>query len=154
MIRFRQVSSWALAGLLAAASLHCNDGTQPPVASAIEMLSGSGQNGLVGEPLAEPLVVLVTDEAGDPVQGVSVQWDAQGAGTVSAEAVETGSDGRASVERVLGSEPGEQTTTASVSGLEGSPVTFLATAIDGNSPSLVMQTQPSSTAQSGVPFAV
>jgi hypothetical protein len=154
MIRFRQVSSRALAGLLVAGSLHCNDGTQPPAASEIEMLSGDGQNGLVGEPLADPLVVLVTDEAGDPVEGVSVQWDPQGAGTVSAETVETGTDGRASVERVLGAEPGEQATTASVSGLEGSPVTFLAIAIDGDSPSLAMQTQPSSAAQSGVPFAV
>src|SRR5688572_25396103 len=154
MIRFRQVSSRALAGLLAAGSLHCNDGTQPPAAAEIEMLSGDGQNGLVGEPLADPLVVLVTDQEGDPVEGVSVHWEPQGGGTVSAETVETGSDGQASVERVLGSEPGEQATTASVDGLDGSPVTFLATAADGESPILVLQTQPSSAAQSGVAFPV
>jgi hypothetical protein len=155
MIRLRHLRFWALAGLLAAGSLHCNgDNVQPPTASAIEMLSGDGQGGLVGQPLADDLVVSVTDETGNPVAGVSVHWDPQGAGTVSAETVETGPDGLASVERVLGPEPGEQTTTASVSGLEGSPVTFLATATDGSSPILVMQTQPSSSAQSGVPLAV
>jgi galactose oxidase len=115
------------------------------------MRSGDGQNGIVGQPLANPLVVLVTDEAGDPVEGVSVQWDPQGAGTVSAETVETGSDGQASVERVLGPEPGEQTTTASVDGLEGSPVTFLATA-NAATGGIVIATNPPVSALNGEVF--
>ena len=83
-----------------------------------------------GAAFAHPLLVLVTDQNGDPVEGVGVSWAAQGGGTVSTSSVETGSDGRAAVTRVLGPEPGEQTTTATVSGLEGSPVTFAATATD------------------------
>ncbi|MBA3258904.1 MAG: DUF1929 domain-containing protein [Gemmatimonadales bacterium] len=118
------------------------------------MAGGDGQNGTVGQALASPLVVLVTDQSGDPVPGVSVRWDANGAGSVSAPTTVTGADGRASVQRTLGPAPGEQTTTASVSGLEGSPVTFAATAFDGDSPVLVVETQPSSTAQSGVALAV
>ena len=99
------------------------------------MAGGDGQSGTRGAAAGQPLVVLVTDDNGNPVEGVSVGWAAQGGGSVSAETTETGSDGLASVGRVLGSQPGEQTTTASVSGLEGSPVTFLATATDGRQPS-------------------
>jgi hypothetical protein len=154
MTRLRQLRYSALAVLLAASTLRCNDSNQPSTATAIEMADGDGQIGIAGQQLADPLVVLVTDENGDPVEGVSVQWDAQGAGSVSAEAAETGSDGRASVTRVLGPELGTQTTTASVSGLDGSPVTFVSTATDGETPLLAIETQPSSGAQSGVEFAV
>lgn len=108
------------------------------------MAGGDEQFGVVGEELASPLVVLVTEESGDPVEGVSVVWDAPDAGSVSDETVETGSDGRASVTRVLGSEPGQQTTTASVSGLEGSPVTFISTATDdgGGGSGIAITTNP------------
>jgi Domain of unknown function (DUF1929) len=154
MTRLRQLRHPTLAVLLAAATLRCGDNVQPPTASSIEMADGNEQIGIAGQSLANPLVVLVTDEDGEPVEGVSVLWDPQDAGSVSSETVETGSDGRASVTRVLGPAPGEQVTTASVNGLEGSPVTFVATATDGETPILAMQTQPSSAAQSGVEFAV
>jgi hypothetical protein len=75
-------------------------------------------------------MVLVTDDEGNPVGGVSVSWNVQGGGSVSAATVSTGSNGRASVTRTLGPELGEQTTTASVSGLQGSPVTFVSTATE------------------------
>ncbi len=65
----------------------------------------------------------------------------------------TGSDGRASVQRILGPDPGDETTTATVSGLQGSPVTFISTADDGSGPRLAITTQPSSSAQSGVALA-
>ncbi len=122
----------ALPLLLAAGTLRCGDtgGGEPPTATRIEMVDGNDQTAVMGQPLPGPLVVLVTDQNGDPVEGVGVSWAAQGGGTVSPSSVETNSDGRASVTRVLGPEPGEQTTTATVSGLEGSPVTFAATATD------------------------
>jgi hypothetical protein len=156
MTRLRQLSLAAIAALLATVSLRCNGGgdTQPSTATAIQMVDGDGQTGAVGAALAKPLVVLVTDQSGNPVEGVSVAWNPQGAGSVSAGATQTGADGKASVQRTLGSSPGEQTTTATVNGLQGSPVTFLATATDGTTPTLSMKTQPSSAAQSGVPFAV
>jgi hypothetical protein len=117
------------------------------------MAGGNEQVGIVGQQLANPLVVLVTDENGDPVEDVSVRWDPQGAGSVSAETVETDSDGRASVTRVLGPEPGQQTTTASVSGLEGSPVTFVATAVEGNGEAgILITTNPPVSALSGEVF--
>ena len=155
MTRIRQLSRTTVALLLAAATLRCSDNsTAPPSgASAIEMAGGNGQVGLVGQPLPNPLVVLVTDEDGDPVEGVSVQWATQNGGSVSDQSVETGSDGRASVTRTLGPAPGEQTATASVSGLEGSPITFVATATEGgDGDAIVLTTNPPVAALEGEVF--
>ena len=141
--------------VIAAASIRCSgDNVQPPSPAAIGMVDGNGQTGPVSQALANPLVVLVTDESGNPVQGVSVAWDAQGVGSVSAQTTETDAQGHALVQRTLGAQAGEQATTAAVSGLSGSPVTFVSIATDGESPSLAVVTQPSSTAQSGVELAV
>jgi len=154
MIRRRQLRIWLVAGLLAAGSLRCDGGNiDPTVATDIEMFDGDAQTGTVGQPLPKLLAVLVTDESGNEVPGVEVRWAAQGGGTVSAETVKTGSNGRASVERVLGPELGQQTTTASVSGLQGSPVTFVATATPGGEPgSIVITTNPPVAALSGEVF--
>jgi galactose oxidase-like protein len=154
--RSRRLGLAAFAVLLSAVSVQCGgEKTAPrPTPSAIAKAGGDGQVAPVNDPLPAPLVVVVTDDAGDPVEGVSVQWDADGAGGVSPEAVETGADGRASSIRMLGDTPGQQTTTASVSGLQGSPVTFTATAVDGLTPTLGISTQPSPAARSGVAFAV
>ena len=145
----------ALLTLIAAVTLRCSgDNVQPPSPSAIAMVDGNGQTGPIGQVLPSPLVVVVTDESGNPVQGVGVAWDAQGTGSVSAQTTETDAQGHASVQRTLGDQTGEQTTTATVNGLSGSPVTFVSIATDGQSPSLAVVTQPSSTAVSGVALAV
>ena len=154
MTSLRQLRRTTLGLLVAAATLQCGgDNMKPSTATTIAGLSGDGQTARIGDPLADPLVVKVTDEAGDPVQGVAVQWEAQGGGSVSSASVTTGSDGLASVQRTLGPDVGDATTTASVSGLQGSPVTFNSTALAGNAPKLAITTQPSATAQSGVAFA-
>src|SRR4051794_9435959 len=110
MNRPRQMRNWILAGLLAVSALRCGDNVAPPNAKAIQMASGNGQSGPVEQPLPNPLVVLVSDDQGNPVSGVSVQWSAHGGGTVSNETVKTDSQGHASVQRVLGPTSGEQTT--------------------------------------------
>jgi hypothetical protein len=65
----------------------------------------------------------------------------------------TGADGRSAVQRTLGNQPGSYPTTASASGLDGSPVSFTATAVAAPSPALVLITQPSATASAGIPLA-
>lgn len=132
MTRLQPARFSLLVVLLAAASLRCSgDNIGPgPEAAAIEMLEGSQQTGTVGLPLPAGLVVGVTDDTGEPVEGVSVSWSAQDGGTLSAATATTNAAGRASVQWTLGSEPGQQTATASVSGLQGSPVTFVATAVE------------------------
>ncbi|HEU5303684.1 MAG TPA: galactose oxidase-like domain-containing protein [Gemmatimonadales bacterium] len=153
MTRFWQFRSWALAGLLALSVLRCGSNVEPTTASDIAPVSGDGQTGIVGQVLPAPLVVEVTDASGNAVPGQTVQWEAAGGGSVSSQAVKTGSDGRASVDRVLGTTPGEQTTTATVAGLDGSPVTFVATAVEGNpDPVIVITTNPPVAALTGEVF--
>jgi len=142
-MRRPRLRPFALAVLLAAGTLRCSDNgpNDPPIPTTIEEVSGDGQVGIVGQPLASPLVALVTDENGDPVEGFEVEWAAQGGGTVSSSSSETDSEGRATVTRVLGPDAGQQTTTASASGLEGSPVTFTATASEqGGEDGMVLET--------------
>jgi hypothetical protein len=133
MKRFRKLNLAALAALIAAVTVQCGDGDvgPPPDAASIEMAGGNGQAAQVGTPLPSPLTVLVTDDAGDPVSGVTVQWSVGGGGGVSPASGATGSDGKASATRTLGATAGQQTTIAAVSGLQGSPVTFTATATEG-----------------------
>jgi Galactose oxidase-like, Early set domain/Bacterial Ig-like domain (group 1) len=152
--RIRQIRLWTVAGLVAAASLRCGgDNVQPTNPTQIAMAGGNAQNGLAGQPLASPLVVLVTDAGGNGVPGVQVHWTASGGGSVSNEVVETGNNGRASVQRILGPDLGQQTTSASVDGLEGSPVTFVSTAVEsGGLGSIVITTNPPVSALDGEVF--
>src|SRR4051812_37720457 len=155
MTPLRSIRSWTMVGLLAAVTLRCGgDNVAPPTATTIAAVSGDGQHGSVGQTLASPLVVKVTDASGDPVSGVDVQWAVQGGGSVSAATVTTGSDGLASVQRVLGPDAGDETTSATVSGLEGSPVTFTSTAeaSGGSEGSIVITTNPPVAAVDGEVF--
>jgi galactose oxidase len=144
MTRISQLRSGTLALLLAAGSLTCGENVQPTTATDIEAFAGNGQTGTAGLALPTPLTVLVTDGAGNAVPGVTVNWAAQGGGSVSSPSSKTGSNGHASITRVLGPALGEQTTTASASGLQGSPVTFVATATEGGSLIAISTNPPTS----------
>jgi hypothetical protein len=149
MTRLRHLRFWGIASLLAATTLRCSSGgdVKPTVPTAIEKIAGDEQVGVIGLPLPNPLAVLVTDEDGNPVPGVDVGWQAQGGGSVSAQTAKTDSDGRASVQRVLGTNPGQQTTIATASGLQGSPLTFISTAAQAGEPaSIAITTNPPVTA--------
>ena len=155
MTRLKYFRVPALITLLAIGTLRCggeNIGPQP-VATNIEIGSGDEQTGPVGLLLPSPLVVRVTDEEGNPVEGVAVGWSAQGGGSVSAATTTSGSNGQASVQRTLGDQPGVQTTTATASGLQGSPVTFTSTATDEPAPDgLAITTNPPVSALTGEVF--
>ena len=76
----------------------------------IEVVSGNGQTGTVGQPLGAPLVVLVTDPENRPVPGVEVAFIAPvGAELTPNDTVLTGPDGRATVDYTLATVSGEQT---------------------------------------------
>lgn len=122
-------------------------------AASLALVSGDAQTATAGSVLADSLVVRVTDASANPVAGVSVNWTVTGGGTASAASVATGADGRAAVKRTLGTTAGAQSTIATAGALTGSPVTFSATATVGSAGQLKIQTQPSSTAQSGAAFA-
>ena len=103
--------------------------TTPP--AAISLVSGDGQRALYWAALGQPLVVRVTDVAGNPLRGASVSWVASTGGHLSAEVTTTNDAGEASAIATLGSAVGPYTFEAWAGGLPGPPVTFSATAVAG-----------------------
>jgi plastocyanin len=90
--------------------------------------SGDAQIGTVGQPLALPLRVVVTD-GGAASAGATVAWSTTAPGaTVNPASAVTGTDGIAITAWTLGTVSGSQSATATLSGASGSPVTFTATA--------------------------
>jgi plastocyanin len=84
----------------------------------------------VGATKAESLVVLVTDQNAAPVQGITVTWASAG-GTVSASSVPTSAAGVSKVRFTYGTTSGNQSATATASGLVGSPLAITLTATAG-----------------------
>jgi hypothetical protein len=101
-------------------------------ATTLAPVSGDIQSGAVNTTLTAPLVVKVTDSFGNGVSGFTVEWSAEGQGTVSDASTQTDINGETSVTRTLGPNAGQQTTVATAEGLSGSPVTFTHTATAGN----------------------
>ena len=123
----------------------------------LRKLSGDNQQGRAGEQLAAPFVVSVLDEDGAGIAGAVVTFSVTaGGGTLSSTTATTDANGRARSTLTLGSEPGTNTVTATVAGLE--PVTFTATAVEQTPHSLTKvsgdgQEGPAST-QLAAPFVV
>jgi DNA-binding beta-propeller fold protein YncE len=101
----------------------------------LTLTSGSGQSGVVGQPLAAPLAVRVTSASSDPVAGVPVTFKVvSGGGRFAAadsavQVVPTDSDGYAEAIWTLGAMPGSQEAEAVALGLVGSPAAFTATGV-------------------------
>jgi hypothetical protein len=121
--------------LLMLCAWSCKDGSGPSTAPAtITALSGNGQSGTVAQVLPLPLTVKVTTQSGGAARGVHVLFAVTaGGGQLSASDVVTDAQGEAEVTWVLGTTAGtnNNTATARVTGLSGSPVTFTATARAG-----------------------
>ena len=112
MIVTRRRSTWLGLGIVLALA-SCSD---DPVAGAPDRLikiSGDGQTGFTGQPLAQPLRVRVTDSAGFGVAGVQVNWSTTGAFTASPIS-STNSNGEASMTITLAAQPGTDTVVARV----------------------------------------
>lgn len=138
-------SSTSVLLLLVAAACGSDGGTTPTTtATQIAVASGNNQVAAASTALA-PLQVLLRDAADAPVQGVTVNWAAaSGGGSVSAATSVSGVDGIASITRTLGPNAGTQTTTATRSGLAGSPITFSATATVQGATQIAFSTAPPS----------
>ena len=74
----------------------------------------------VGAIKAESLTALVTNQSATPIQGVTVTWASTG-GAVSATSVPTSAAGLSKVRFTYGTVAGNQSATATVTGLVGSP---------------------------------
>ena len=130
--------------VLAGATITCssNEPNPPPEAAVLAMAGGNSQSAPAGQALANPIRVRVTDDNGDPVADVTVGWSAADGGSVSASSVATDDAGSASVTWTLGPTAGSQTATATVDGLDGSPVQFTATAVETGEITLTVTQQP------------
>ncbi len=112
----------------------------------LKYVSGSGQSGPVGLPLEQPFVVRVVDRYGNPKSGQMVTFSVvNGNGNIdgqSSKSVVTDANGLAQVTYTMGSEVGvvnrvQATSTLNGNPLNGSPVTFEATATTGVASKLV-----------------
>ena len=120
--RYGRISSAAVltVGLLTACAggelmLPSTGGGGEPV--AIRVVNGDGQTGLVGEMLANPLVVEVTDANGTPVEGATVAFALTSAGEggeITPATTVTDSAGHAQATLLLGDKVGPQTGEARV----------------------------------------
>ena len=110
--------------------------------ASIAVMEGNDQSGRVGEPLADPLVVQVTDSRGRPVEGATVVFEFSSAGpgaSVVPEEKITNGDGLADTRLVLGTVIGRQTGQARVVTGEGSTpllASFAAVALSENANSM------------------
>jgi plastocyanin len=104
-------------------------GPDPSALSAAHSApSGDGQSGTAGQDLANPLRIVVLRGA-MPAAGAVVTWSATGTGASLTPNVDTtGTDGISTSIWHLGSDVGTQRSQAAVTGAEGSPVLFTATA--------------------------
>ncbi len=109
------------------------------VATRLEYVSGSEQQGTAGEPLPEPLVVRVTDRHGEAVPGAAVQFavTSGNGGSLSSATASTDAQGRASASWTLSPQAGQNSARAAASGLTGSPVDFQAVGMAGPPSELV-----------------
>ena len=100
-----------------------------PIVGTIAAASGDLQTGVVGQPLANPVVVSVVDQNGVALSGVVVSWEVLGqSGSVSSPTSTTDVNGQASVIWTLGTEAGTDSLRASLA--NGSSVIFTATAVE------------------------
>ena len=96
--------------------------------STLTKVSGDGQQGPAGAPLAEPFVVSVLDQKGNPFAGAIVHFNVtRRGGSLSTAATATDTNGRAFTTLTLGNWPGVNSIDATVTGLD--PVTFTATGL-------------------------
>ena len=100
-----------------------------PRPGGLVRVSGDGQQGTVGEPLGDPLVVEVRDQYGNPLPGVEVafsvvQGDGRVGGQFTVERITSDANGRAKTLLTLGPIQGVNKAEASVKGLGA--VTFSA----------------------------
>ena len=108
----------AVGGISAAAAV-----TVQQVATQLLIVSGDAQEGSVGETLASPLVVQVSDSGGAGMSGVGVTFAVGGGGALSDDAANSDSQGQASTTWTLGTNVAEaQQVTAVLEGGAGQTV--------------------------------
>jgi hypothetical protein len=108
MRRLSNSRCWALLAIVLSA---CGDPYEPPSLEGIRLSSGDMQTGVVGGPLAQPLVVSAFNQNNEPIAGARVQFSAP-SGTFDQAVKFSDFEGLARVTYTFGSTPGPVTITA------------------------------------------
>jgi hypothetical protein len=125
---------------------------QARVATTLTPISAATQNGQAGSNVPEAPAVRVTDQAGQPLAGVTVNFAVTaGGGTLGSTSVVTGTNGTASANSWRLGSAGANTVTATVAGL--TPVAFNATAQGPAAGSIVAVSATTQTAPAGTAVA-
>ena len=103
----------------------------PEAAATLAAISGDAQTGTVATALPEPAAVIVKDQYGNPVPGVTVTWLAANGGSVTPATSQTAANGVATTQWTLGTVAGTQGASASAAGIGGGAVGFSAVASPG-----------------------
>jgi plastocyanin len=118
------------------------DGTTPStLAIAKGVASGDGQHATVGQGLAQPLQVVVTED-GTARTDEAVTWSTTAAGVTITPSGHTDGSGLATAAINLGTVAGPVTIKATLDGASGSPVSFVVTADPGAAAKLAFAAQP------------
>lgn len=114
-----QTAQAASAGLTSVSFNHTADPANP---TALVLVSGDGQIGAAGSPLADSLVVRLEDDNGNGVGGKAITWVvATGGGAVSPVTATTNPNGLAGTQWTLGPSAGSNLLNAVFSGLPSVP---------------------------------
>ena len=129
----RSYARWlvpAVGGVLLLSSAACNDNGINAVvlaATSITLNTGNGQVGLVGQPLAQPIVVHVLDQNGASLANAVVTWTVTfGGGSVNTPTSQTDANGNTSIAWTMGPAAGVDSLRAAIA--NGTSVTISATA--------------------------
>jgi hypothetical protein len=115
--RIRGALCLVVAAIAAACESSPSGPSNPPPPAAVNVVSGNGQVGTIGQALSTPLAVKVAASNGAAVKGVGVLFAVTtGTATVSPSSTVTDSTGTAKTNVTLGSTPGTIVVTASVTG--------------------------------------
>jgi len=131
----------------------CKDKAAPPQPAAVTAVTNVAPVGTVGEFLANPLTVKVTDANGSPVANIIVTFTvAEGGGIVAQPIDTTDNSGIASTTWRLGERTVAQRVTAQATGVS-SVVNFVATANPGAPATMAVQAGDNQTAAAGASVA-
>ena len=121
-----------IVGVTATAPNYAGGGAAVTVAAAaknLTLVSGGNQTASPGTALPQPIVVMVSDSAGNGIAGFTVNFSVVvGGGSVVPTQTSTVTGGLASTAWTLGNVAGPQSITATANGLVGSPLTISANA--------------------------
>lgn len=108
----RAASRWTLGGIAGTQTATMSAGgvsatttatAMTGTAALLAIVSGNAQSGIAGDPLANPLVVRVTDATSNPIAGVTVGWAVgSSCGSISSASTTTDASGVAQVSWTLG----------------------------------------------------